>query len=62
MDAYFPGGAFIRLRRDTLDDLQRFRARRGLPTWDQAFAQLLKEAEGAEPPAESDADGQAAPS
>jgi hypothetical protein len=56
MDAYFPGGAFIRLRRDTLDDLQRFRARRGLPTWDQAFAQLLKEAEGAEPPAGPEAD------
>jgi hypothetical protein len=44
MDAYFPGSAFIRVRRDTLDDLQRFRALRGLPTWDQAFAQLLKEA------------------
>lgn len=43
MDAYFPGSGFIRIRRDTLDDLQRFRARRGLPTWDQAFAQLLKE-------------------
>jgi Family of unknown function (DUF6084) len=50
MDAYFPAGAFIRLHRDTLDDLQRFKARRGLPTWDQAFAQLLKEAEDAEPP------------
>ena len=45
MDAYFPGSGFIRVRRDTLDDLQRFRATRGLPTWDQAFAQLLKEAE-----------------
>ncbi len=45
MDAYFPGSGFIRVRRDTLDDLQRFRAIRGLPTWDQAFAQLLKEAE-----------------
>jgi len=44
MDAYFPGAGFIRVRRDTLDDLQRFRALRGLPTWDQAFAQLLKEA------------------
>jgi hypothetical protein len=45
MDAYYPGSAFIRLGRDTLDDLQRFKAQRGLPTWDQAFAQLLKEAE-----------------
>jgi hypothetical protein len=44
MDAYFPGSGFIRVGRDTLDDLQRFKAERGLPTWDQAFAQLLKEA------------------
>lgn len=49
MDAYFPGSGFIRVRRDTLDDLQRFRARRGLPTWDQAFAQLLKEAQEGRP-------------
>ena len=48
MDAYFPNSAFIRVGRDTLDELQRFRALRGLPTWDQAFAQLLKEA-GEEP-------------
>jgi hypothetical protein len=44
MDAYFPNSAFLRLGRDTLDELQRYKARRGLPTWDQAFAQLLKEA------------------
>jgi hypothetical protein len=44
MDLYFPGGGYVRVGRDTLDDLQRFKARRGLPTWDQAFAQLLKEA------------------
>ena len=29
MDAYFPGSGFIRVGRDTLDDLQRFRATRG---------------------------------
>jgi hypothetical protein len=44
MDLYFPNSAWIRLRQYTLDDLQRFRAHRGLPTWDQAFEQLLKEA------------------
>jgi hypothetical protein len=49
MDAYFPGSRFLRVRRDTLDALQRFRATRGLPTWDQAFAQLFKEAEVADP-------------
>ena len=49
MDAYYPGSGFIRIGRETLDDLQRFKAVRGLPTWDQAFAQLLKEAEEGQP-------------
>ena len=44
MDLYFPNSGWIRVGRDTLDGLQRFRAVRGLPTWDQAFEQLLKEA------------------
>jgi hypothetical protein len=44
MDLYFPNSGWIRVGRDTLDGLQRFRAVRGLPTWDQAFAHLLKEA------------------
>jgi hypothetical protein len=44
MDLYFPNSAWVRIGRDTLDDLQRFRAGRGLPTWDQALEQLLKEA------------------
>jgi hypothetical protein len=44
MDTYFPNSSWIRIRRDTLDDLQRYRAVRGLPTWDQAFEHLLKEA------------------
>jgi hypothetical protein len=44
MDLYFPNSGWIRVQRDTLDTLQRFRATRGLPTWDQAFEQLLKEA------------------
>ena len=44
MNLYFPNSAWIRVQRDTLDDLQKFRAYRGLPTWDQAFEVLLKEA------------------
>jgi hypothetical protein len=44
MDLYFPNSGWIRVGRDTLDGLQRFRAIRGLPTWDQAFGHLLKEA------------------
>ena len=44
MDLYFPNSGWIRIDRDTLNSLQRFRASRGLPTWGHAFEQLLKEA------------------
>jgi hypothetical protein len=44
MDLYFPNSGWLRVRRDTLDQLQRFKAVRALPTWDQAFELLLKEA------------------
>jgi hypothetical protein len=42
MDLYFPNSAWLRVSRDTLDDLQRFKASRAVPTWDQAFELLLK--------------------
>jgi hypothetical protein len=45
MDSYFPNSGWVRVDRRTLDELQRFKAERALPTWDQAFEQLLKEAE-----------------
>ena len=44
MDYYFPNSAWIRVRRDTLDSLQRFKVERALPTWDETFERLLKEA------------------
>jgi hypothetical protein len=44
MDLYFPKGAWIRLGRDTLDALLRFRVDRALVGWDQTLEQLLKEA------------------
>jgi Family of unknown function (DUF6084) len=44
MDQYFPNSGWVRVGRDTLDALQRFKAARALPTWDQALEQLLKEA------------------
>jgi hypothetical protein len=43
MDLYFPNSGWLRVQRDTLDALQAFKAARGLPTWDQAFSQLLKD-------------------
>ncbi len=48
MDLYFPGAAWIRLQRESLDALQRFKAERALPTWDDTLAALL-EAAGAGP-------------
>jgi len=44
MDLYFPNSGWVRLHRDTLDDLERFKASRALPTWEQAIEALLKEA------------------
>ena len=42
MDLYFPGGGWLRLQRETLDALQRFKARRALPSWDLVIEQLLR--------------------
>ena len=44
MDLYFPGGAWIRLRRESFDALHRFKGRRALPTWDDAVEALIREA------------------
>jgi hypothetical protein len=44
MDVYFPNSGWLRMDRDTIDALTRFKSKRALPTWDQTIAQLLKEA------------------
>jgi hypothetical protein len=41
MDLYFPNSAWIRLTRESVAALQRFKAERALPTWDDAVAALL---------------------
>lgn len=41
MDAYFPDSAWLRLGRDTLAELGRYKAVAALPTWDAVFADLL---------------------
>jgi hypothetical protein len=41
MDIHFPNSAWIRVRRETLDLLQRFKATRALTNWDQAIQELL---------------------
>jgi len=49
MDLYFPGSAWIRLRRESFDALHRFKGRRALATWDDAVEALLHEAQRGEP-------------
>jgi hypothetical protein len=49
MDLYFPNSGWLRVGRDMLDRLQRFKASRAVPTWDQAFELLLKHAGEEEP-------------
>ncbi len=41
MDASFPGSGWVRLRRETIDALQRFKARQAMTSWDQALTALL---------------------
>lgn len=44
MDHYFPNSGWLRLDRDTLATLSRYKSRRGLATWEATFDMLLKEA------------------
>ena len=44
MDLYFPHTGWLRLRRETLDVLLRYKADRGLLTWDETVEHLLKQA------------------
>jgi len=44
IDVHFPNSAWIRMSLPTLDELQRFKAREALPTWDATLAALLARA------------------
>ncbi len=44
VDLHFPGSAWLRCGRDTLDALSAFKAAQALPTWDATLTALLKEA------------------
>jgi hypothetical protein len=46
MDTFFPGSGWIRLRRESIDALTRYKADRALVSWEDAIEQLLKEADG----------------
>ena len=41
MDAYFPNGAWLHVRRDIFDRLYRLKMQRGIPTWEQALEGIL---------------------
>lgn len=41
MDAYYPGGGWLRLSRETLDELGAFKAGHAIPTWDGAIGALM---------------------
>jgi hypothetical protein len=49
MDRFFPGSGWLRLRRDTLAELQRYKADRSLAGWDDVMAELLARAREAQP-------------
>jgi hypothetical protein len=42
IDAHFPGSAWIKMSRTTLDQLLRFKSDRALPTWDATVSALLE--------------------
>lgn len=44
MDLYFPNSGWLRVHRDTLDRLTRYKTERAIPGWDEALERLLKEA------------------
>jgi hypothetical protein len=46
VDAVFPDAAWLRLGRDRLAALQRYRSRNRLTSWDEVIATLLSEAKG----------------
>jgi hypothetical protein len=56
---HFPGSAWLRCRKDTLDALSAFKSSRALPTWDATLAALLETARQRDSKTESQADRRA---
>lgn len=42
MDAFFPNTAWLRVNREVFDELRRFKAAAGLPTWDATLERLCE--------------------
>jgi Family of unknown function (DUF6084) len=45
---HFPGSAWLRCRRETLDALSAFKSQHALPTWDATLTALLSAADRAD--------------
>jgi hypothetical protein len=45
MDTYYPGSAWICLRRDIFERVYDYKVRHGLPTWEKAFESMLESEE-----------------
>jgi Family of unknown function (DUF6084) len=41
MQAYYPNGAWLHVRRDVFDRLYRYKMQRGIPSWEQALESVL---------------------
>jgi hypothetical protein len=44
MNRYFPNSAWLRLHKDTFDELYLFKSKRALPSWESAISALLESA------------------
>jgi hypothetical protein len=42
MEEFYPNSAWLRLRKDVFEELQRFKSERGIPTWEEALQELLR--------------------
>ena len=45
IDAHFPNSAWVKMSRQTMEELQRFKSSRALPTWDMTLTELLAQAD-----------------
>ncbi|MFJ7063307.1 DUF6084 family protein [Streptomyces griseobrunneus] len=45
IESYFPNTGWLRLRKDSLESLRRYRSAQALPSWEQVFEELLATAE-----------------
>ena len=45
IELYYPNSAWLVLRRDVFDKLDEYKRKRGIPTWEEAMARLLAEAD-----------------